>query len=198
MTNKDNSLEAIFYRMVTRQVPRQFHGRVMELFRKAVGRHQKDGDGRVLQAEPRSPFNWASPGDLHAAQMQGLLYQSAAIMAQGLSDFKVRYLGDPNQVPPIKDDLTRVMPSRNDDGMTNKEAAIDRIRESANRMRILNGIAPHTPTRPRPVAEPKRDHIAPMFAGLKIIPASHLPDDTIVVSQQMYDRMKSSEPEPTQ
>lgn len=192
MTDKDNSLEAIFYRMVTRQVPRQFHGRVMELFRKAVGRHQKDGDGRVLQAEPRSPLNWASPGELHAAQMQGLLYQSAAIMAQGLSDFRVRYLGDPDQQPPIKDDLTMVMPSRNDEGMTNKEAALDRIRESADRMRILNGIAPHTPTKPRTVAIP------PGFTGLKVIPASHLPDDTIVVSQQMYDRIKASEPEPTQ
>ncbi len=52
MSDKDNSLEAVFYRMMSRQVPRQFHGRVMEQFRKAVARPGRDGDGRILQAEP--------------------------------------------------------------------------------------------------------------------------------------------------
>lgn len=52
MTDKDNSLEAIFYRMMTRQVPRQFRGKVMEQFRKAVARFERDGDGRIRQAEP--------------------------------------------------------------------------------------------------------------------------------------------------
>lgn len=52
MTDKDHSLEATFYRMMTRQVPKQFHGRVMEQFRKAAARFEIEGDGRIRQAEP--------------------------------------------------------------------------------------------------------------------------------------------------
>lgn len=192
MTDKDNSLEAIFYRMVTRQVPRQFHGRVMELFRKAVGRHQKDGDGRVLQAEPAPMPGLVPRSVIQAHHAQMALLQSAAIMAGAVGSLRQTLcLGAAGQLPPIRDEgTTFLMP----DPKQRSPLTVEDIHESANRMRILNGISPRTPTRPRPVAEPKRDHIAPMFAGLKVIPAEHLPSDTIVVSQEMYDRLREDEP----
>jgi len=61
MTDKDNSLEEIFYRLMSRQVPKQFHARVMGLFRKAATRHETDGDGRIRKAEPRPPQHLEVP-----------------------------------------------------------------------------------------------------------------------------------------
>lgn len=188
MTDKDNSLEAIFYRMATRQIPKQFHGRIMEVFRKAVGRHQKEGDGRVLQAEPHTLPGLVPASVIQAHHAQMALLQSVAIVGQAVESVRrAVHIGAAGQQPPLRDEgTTFVMPDKH------AKLTLDDIHESANRLRILSCLAPRTPTKPRPVAIPQG------FTGLKIIPVQELPDDTIVVSQQMYDRIKASEPEPTQ
>lgn len=196
MTDKDNSLEAIFYRMATRQIPKQFHGRIMEVFRKAVGRHQKEGDGRTLQAEPRQLPGLVPPSVIQAHHAQMALLQSVAIVGQAVESVRrAVHVGAAGQQPPIRDEgTTFLMP----EPKQRSALTLDDLVEASNRVRVLNGLAVRTPTRPRPVAEPKPDSISPMFAGLKVIPVPHLPQDTIAVSQEMYDRIKASEPEPTQ
>lgn len=48
MNCRDNSLEAIFHRRISRIIPKFFHRRLMDSFRRAVEIYQREGDGQLL------------------------------------------------------------------------------------------------------------------------------------------------------
>lgn len=183
MTDKDNSLEGMFYRRMSRLVPKFFHARLMDAFRKVVERHRAEGDGRLLNTDPE-PFSFAHKGqgggwfDLestppHLATQRATESVVYGGVASAFGSPSLATVRETAQNPP-RDPWERVNAAR--------EAVLELERKRKADLPPTQGMLPGIP-----------------FCGIHLLKVDDLPSKTMALSPDLYDQMEKVyvQPDPT-
>lgn len=197
MTDKDNSLEGMFYRRMSRLVPKFFHARLMDAFRKVVERHREEGDGRLLSKDPE-PFNFKT-------------------MSQGGSWF------DLEQIPPhrvelqehlMRDELSSLLGTGKIVRQNVPQASqfdrpvLERMRESAQnppqdpweRINAAREAVLELERKRKADLPPTQGWLPGIpFCGIHLLKVDVLPSKTMALSPDLYDEMEKVyvQPDPT-
>ena len=180
MTERDESLEGIFYRRMSRLVPKYFHRRIMSIFRRAVEIHRVEGNGKLLAEDvvfhKARGMGWpeVDPSSIFGT-MTGRI--STAMAAVRLPLFE-RAIAEAAQ-----EDLTRAMAN---------------VRETAQ-----NPAGSHPPV---PTFEDIKDikewerlclgHQIPLHrsvgGGITVTKGEHMPRQSMILSPDLFEQLKEA------
>lgn len=177
MTERDDSLEGIFYRRMSRLVPKFFHRRVMSIFRRAVEIHRAEGNGKLLAEDvvfhKARGMSWpeGDPTSIFGS-VTGRVSLPLTILRMPLYD---RVIADA-----VNADLTRAMANVRETAQNHAEnrppvPTTEQIKEWSN---LCKG---HQIPLNRSVG-----------GGITVTKGDHLPRQSMIVSPDLFEQLKEA------